>query len=120
MNYGRKITGGRYHKRRKKKFHAKQSQERKTILGETKRKNLKGRGGSTKTVLLRTDTVNIMVDKKTKKAQIKNILETPQNRFLTRQKRLMKGVIIETSLGKAKITNRPSQEGHINAILIKE
>jgi ribosomal protein S8E len=32
----------------------------------------------------------------------------------------MKGAIITTSLGRAKITNRPTQEGHVNAILLKE
>ena len=31
----------------------------------------------------------------------------------------MKGAIIETSAGKARITNRPSQEGQINAVLIE-
>jgi small subunit ribosomal protein S8e len=54
------------------------------------------------------------------KAKIINVVETPQNRFLSRQNRLMKGAVIETSLGKAKITNRPTQEGQVNAILITE
>ena len=54
-----------------------------------------------------------------KKAEIKNVAETPQNRFLARQNRIMKGVLIETTLGKARITNRPTREGHINAVLLK-
>ena len=53
------------------------------------------------------------------KEEIKNVLETPQNTFFARQNRLMKGALIQTSLGKAKITNRPGQEGHINAILVE-
>jgi small subunit ribosomal protein S8e len=32
---------------------------------------------------------------------------------------LTKGTIVETPLGKAKITNRPTQEGMINGILIE-
>jgi ribosomal protein S8E len=32
----------------------------------------------------------------------------------------MKGVILETELGKAKITNRPTKDNLINAVLIKE
>ena len=32
----------------------------------------------------------------------------------------MKGAIIETDIGKAKITNRPTREGSINAIILKE
>ena len=119
MNYGRKVTGGKYHKFHKKKLYEKQSQERQVVLGETKVKQIRGKGGNTRTVMLRANVANVMVQGKAKKAQIINVEETPQNRFLARQNRLMKGAIIETSLGKAKITNRPSQEGYVNAILVK-
>jgi len=120
MNKGRKISGGKYHKRRKKKLYERRNEEKTAIVGEPKSKKIRGRGGNIKTIILKTNTVNIATEGKTKKATIKNVLETPQNRFLARQNRLTKGAIIETSLGKAKITNRPSQEGHINAILLKE
>jgi len=122
MNKGRKVTGGKYHKLRKKRFHEKQNQERQVTLKETKRKKLRTLGGNQKTVLLNTNIANVLdpKTKKTQKAEIKNVLETPQNIFLARQNRLVKSAIIETSLGKAKITNRPSQEGHINAILIEK
>ena len=122
MKRGRKVTGGKYHKLRKKKFFEKQNQERIVTLKETKRKSLRVKGGNKKTVLLNADTANLFdpKTKKTQKATIKNVLETPQNVFLARQNRLIKGAIIETDLGKAKITNRPSQEGHVNATLLKE
>ncbi|MEK6825595.1 MAG: 30S ribosomal protein S8e [Nanoarchaeota archaeon] len=120
MNYGRKISGGKYHKQRKKKLYEKRNPSRDVTLGETKTKQLHVRGGTRKVILLRANVVNISTNGKTKKAEIKNVEETPQNRFFARQNRLMKGAIIETSLGKAKITNRPSQEGCVNAILIKQ
>lgn len=120
MNKGRKISGGKYHAHRKKKLYEKQNQTRHVILGEVKRKVLRVKGGNVKPVLLRTDTVNIVVDGKAKKAKIVNVEETPQNRFFARQNLMMKGAIIETSLGKARITNRPTQEGQVNAILIKK
>ena len=120
MNHGRKISGGKYHKQKKKKLHENHGQERSISLGETKRKSLRARGGGKKTTLLKSNEINVVSEGKIKKAEIKNVLETPQNRFLARQNRLMKGAIIETSLGKAKITNRPSQEGHVNGILLKE
>lgn len=119
MNYGRKITGGKYHKRRKLKLYERSGQENPVTLGSTKRKSLRLRGGNTKTILLKADEVNIIIDGKAKKAKIINVEETPQNTFLARQNRLSKGAIIETSLGKAKISNRPSQEGHVNAVLLK-
>ena len=46
-------------------------------------------------------------------------LKTPSNRFLARQNILTKGTIIETELGNVKITNRPSQEGCINGVLVE-
>ena len=78
-------------------------------------------GGKKQKVLLSANTANI-IDPKTKKAKkvkIKNVLETPSNRFLARQNILIKGAVIETELGKAKITNRPSQEGMVQGVLVK-
>jgi small subunit ribosomal protein S8e len=120
MNKGRKATGGRYRPNRKKKSYEIKGQERQVVLGEDKRKILRTRGGNTKSVSLRSNTVNLVVKGKVKKSQIKNVIETPQNKFLARSNRLMKGAIIDTPEGKARITNRPSQEGRINAILISE
>ncbi|PIN93949.1 30S ribosomal protein S8e [Candidatus Pacearchaeota archaeon CG10_big_fil_rev_8_21_14_0_10_31_24] len=120
MDRGRKITGGKYHKIRKKRLHQLKRQERPVTLGETKRKTFKVRGGNVKAILLKANIANLKLDKKIQKVEIINVEETPQNTFLARQNRLMKGAIIQTSLGKAKITNRPSQEGQINAILVKK
>ena len=122
MNTGRKITGGKYHRLRKKKLHELDRQTRKVKLGKEKRKLLKGKGGSKKSVLLFTEIANVLNRKtgKTKKAKIKNVLETPSNKFLARQNIMTKGSIIETELGKARISNRPSQEGSVNAILISD
>jgi small subunit ribosomal protein S8e len=83
-------------------------------------KVIRGMGGKEKNVLLSCDVANVFNSKtkKAKKAKITNVVETKANRFLARQNILIKGAIIETELGKAKITNRPSQEGSINAILV--
>ena len=120
MKIGRKISGGKYHRSRKKRLYEKQNKERITVLSEdTKAKKMKGMGGNIKIVLLKTNKVNVRDGKTTKTAIIKNVLETPQNHFLARQNILLRGAIIETTLGKAKITNRPSQEGMVNAVLIE-
>ena len=117
---GRKISGGKYIKRRKKKLCERIGQKRIVKLGEDKRKSQRIRGGNKKTFLLKTKNVNIVgKDKKVQKAEIKNVFETPSNRFLARQNILTKGTILETSLGKVKITNRPTQEGFVNGILIE-
>ena len=121
MDLGRKITGGKYHQRRKKRLHEFKSQPRVVKLGTVKRKCLRIRSGSCKTILMSTDIANVL-DKKTnkiKQAKIKNVIETPSNRFLARQNILVKGAVIETELGKARVTNRPSQEGSVHAVLLE-
>lgn len=120
MKYGRKISGGRYKKARKKRFYELPGQQREVKLGETKRKSEKSLGSRRKTFLLRSNTVNVKIGSKTEKLQIKNVLETPSNRFLARQNILSKGTIVETDKGKVRITNRPSQEAMVNGILIEE
>ncbi|MFA5174007.1 MAG: 30S ribosomal protein S8e [Candidatus Pacearchaeota archaeon] len=121
MKLGRKITGGKYHQLRKKKKYSSKGIARKVKLSETKQKKLRVTGGNEKIVLLTSNIVNVFnpETKKSKKVNIKNVLETPSNRFLARQNILVKSAIIDTELGKAKITNRPSQEGHVQAVLIK-
>ncbi len=117
---GRKVTGGKYRAQRKIRKYEKQGLQRKVKLGETKRKTLRMRGGKKKTVLLQANTANVtMKDGKTKVVKILKVIETPSNRFWARANILVKGAIIETEIGKAKITNRPSQEGTVNAVLIE-
>jgi len=122
MKKGKKASGGRYHKARKKKKYELAGQPRVVKLGKEKRKKIRMRGGKYKTVLLTTDVANIINKKikKSEKIKIKNVLETPPNRFLARQNILMKSAIIETEKGKAKITNRPSQDGSVQAVLIED
>ena len=118
MRMGRKITGGKYHKARKKKLYEMPGIPRNVKLGEERTKKLRTMGGHFKTVLLRADKVNLM-DQKTKKAKvvkIKSIIDVPSNRYV--KDILVKGTIIDTELGKARVTNRPGQEGNVQAVLI--
>ena len=121
MKQGKKISGGRYKKSNKKKKHALGRQPRVVKLKETKKKTIRTRGSKKKTVLLGANKINI-IDPKTKKSKtvtIKNVLETPSNRFLARQNILTKGAIVETEAGKVKITNRPGQEGSVQGVLVE-
>ena len=119
MRKGRKISGGRYHQARKKKLYEKPGQARTVRLGEEKRKTQRITGGNLKTVLFKTKFINVLVGGKNKRVEIKDVLETPSNRYLARQNVLTKGTIVNTELGKVKVTNRPSQEGLVNGILIE-
>ncbi|MBU2104524.1 MAG: 30S ribosomal protein S8e, partial [Nanoarchaeota archaeon] len=84
-----------------------------------RRKTKKIRGGNTKTFMTNVKLINIKSKDKIVRGEIKNVLETPSNSFLARQNILTKGTIVETNLGKVRITNRPSQEGVANGILIE-
>ena len=48
--------------------------------------------------------VNVITKNKRVRLEIKNVLETPSNRFLARQNVITKGAIVETELGKVRIT----------------
>ncbi len=120
MKMGRKTSGGRYKKPKKKKLTGRQNQARIAKIGDRKTKLLKGRGGNKKLVSFFNNVVNVMKNGKANTSVIKNVLDTPSNIFLARQNILVKGAIIETELGKARITNRPSQEGNVQAKLLPE
>ena len=121
MDTGRKVSGGKYHASRKRKKFEIQKQPNIVKLGKVKSKKSRGLGGNVKSILLTSDIANI-IDKKTKKSskvKIKNVLETPSNRFWARQNILVKGSIVETEKGKARITNRPGREGSVQAVLVE-
>lgn len=123
MKQGKKKTGGKYIKSRKKKKYELPGQKRIVRLDEQeKRKSKRTRGGNKKSFLLKSKYVNVLEKgkKNSKKIKIKNVVKTPSNRFLARQNIITKGTILETPEGMVKVTNRPSQEGIVNGIFVKE
>jgi len=120
MDRGKKISGGKYIKRRKKKLREIAGQRKIIKLGIDRRKVKKTRGGTKKTFLFGAKFVNVQGKGKQKKLEIKNVIETPSNRFLARQNIITKGTILLTDLGNVKVTNRPTQQGIVNGILIEK
>jgi small subunit ribosomal protein S8e len=116
----RKYTSGRIISARSKKRYELGGDQANTHLGETIRKTERTMGGNEKTRLLR-DSTAIVTDPKTNaamKVKIQTVSGNPANIHFIRRNILTKGAIIKTELGTARITNRPGQEGNINAILI--
>lgn len=117
---GRKITGGTYKESRKKRKFEIGRTPILTIIGNRKIKTIKTKGGGRKVKVQVADTVNAY-DPKTKKfskAKIKIVVENPANRNFVRRNIITKGAIVETELGKAKITSKPGQDGTVNGILV--
>lgn len=116
----RKISGGRYRSWRKKRVYELGNLPSFTKLSKKAVKMVKTFGGNQKRVLLSGEIANVYnpKEKKYEKLKIDTILENPANRHFIRRNIITKGTIIKTEKGKARITNRPGQEGNINAVLI--
>ncbi len=116
----RKYTGGRIIRARGKRKFELGGEPANTHLGETIRKAEKIMGGSGKVSLLRESTA-IVTDpstKKSKRVKIETVTGNPANIHYVRRNIVTKGSIIKTEIGSARVTNRPGQEGSINAVLI--
>ncbi|MCK4434127.1 30S ribosomal protein S8e, partial [Candidatus Bathyarchaeota archaeon] len=57
---------------------------------------------------------------KTEKVEVKRVVKNPANVDYDRRGVLTKGAIIETTIGLARVTSRPGQDGLINAVLISQ
>jgi small subunit ribosomal protein S8e len=118
----RKASGGRYTNTNPKRKHVIGRHPTLTKLEETeKKKAVRTKGGSVKTRLLNAAKANL-TDSKTKKTivvEIEGVVENPANRHFVRRNIITKGTIIETAKGNARVTNRPGQEGMINAALLE-
>ncbi len=118
----RKPSGGRLVRHRKKrKFEIGREPHRPT-LGETTRKNVRVRGGHTRTRVLKTNEANVTNREtgETVVAEITNVVENPANPHYVRRNIVTKGAIVETSEGQARVTSRPGQDGAINAVLLDD
>ncbi len=93
------------------------------VLSDSEERTLvRVRGGNYKVRLRKVVYANVTDPEtgKSKKVKILSVVETPANREFARRSIIVKGTIIETELGKAKVTSRPGQDGVINAILLRE
>ncbi len=119
----KKISGGRRHRFKKPRKYEFGSYPTETKLSSTDvRSSERVYGGNTKVRLKYVAYANILNPKTGQftKARITGIIETPANREYARRGIIVKGTIIQTEIGKAKIVSRPSQDGIVNAILIEE
>jgi len=119
-NSRRSRTGRRIrYARGKKKFEIGREQLLPTI-GPTNLKKIRTMGNNRKTRAKAIDVAYVVnpENKKTTKTEILSVSENTANMHYVRRNIMNKGAIIETKLGKAKITSRPGQTGTINAVLV--
>ena len=116
----RKPSGGRYKTYRKKRQFELGREPSFTKLGKKRVQIIRTMGANRKLRMLSADTANLFDPKsKTfKQVKIKTITDNPANPHFIRRNIITKGSVIDTELGKARITSRPGQDGVINAVLI--
>ncbi|MEM5815749.1 MAG: 30S ribosomal protein S8e [Candidatus Aenigmatarchaeota archaeon] len=119
---GRSYTGAKLRPARKKKKRELGSEPTHTKIGSEKKKIVKTYGGNKKIKLYSTAYANVYdpTSKKFHKVKILDVVKSPDNVDFVRRKIITKGCIIKTEIGNAKVTSRPSQDGIVNAVLIKE
>jgi small subunit ribosomal protein S8e len=116
----KKRSGGRKRVYRVKRKYEQGTFAAETTLGETKRKFTNGYGCYKKIKLLKAKYASVTDVKsgKTEKTEILRVVRNPANVDYNRRGVITKGAEIETSLGMAKVTSRPGNDGVINAILV--
>ncbi|MEM0454138.1 MAG: 30S ribosomal protein S8e [Sulfolobales archaeon] len=118
----KRISGGRRRPHRSNRKYEAGSYPTHTTLSSEEHRIMheRVRGGNIKLRVKKCLYVNVTDPKtgKSKKCKILKILETPANREYSQRGIITKGAVVETELGKVRITSRPGQEGVINAILL--
>ena len=117
---GRKPTGGIYKSARGRRKYELGRLPAMTKIGTQKIKTIRTKGNSRKMKVFIAQYANIL-DPKTKKytkSAIKTVAECQANRHFVRRNIIVKGTIITTDAGRAKVTSRPGQNGTVNAVLV--
>jgi small subunit ribosomal protein S8e len=118
----RKPSGGKYRPYRDKRKAALARQNVLTKIAGVEKRRLIRAAGNVRKLRCMTATHGNLYDPKTKKhkkVELIDVIENPASRHYARMDVLTKGAIVETDIGKARVTNRPGQEGYINLVLIE-
>ncbi|MCJ7648584.1 MAG: 30S ribosomal protein S8e [Candidatus Lokiarchaeota archaeon] len=117
----RKFTGKKYktfHKKRKRELERPSIE---TQIGQEKKKKQRTMGGNHKLKLFSTSYINVtdLKSNKTSKVKILKFDSNESSKDLNRRHIITKGAVVDTEIGKAKVTSRPGQHGVMNGILVQ-
>ena len=117
----RKPTGGRAKTRRNKRKIEFGRDPAETKIGERKIKKIRAKGGNEKIRLTTENKINVVNPKNNqiKVGEILDVVENTANIQFVRRNIINKGAVVETSLGKVRITSRPGQHGIVNGVLVE-
>ncbi len=117
----RKPSGGRYHFFRTKRKYELSGYPANTKLDKERQvRNDRVRAGQIKQVILSVNQISVSDPQgKSTKTEIFNVIENPANPNLVRRNIITKGCVVETPLGKVRVTSRPGQEGSLSGVMVK-
>lgn len=117
----KKPTGGKKRKHRmKRKYELGRPPTETKVSSTDERVLIRVRGGNYKVRLKKAAYANVYIpdEKRFQKVRIVGVVETPANTEFARRGIIVKGAIIRTEIGLAKVTSRPGQDGVVNAVLM--
>ena len=117
----RKRSGGRSRRNKNKRNAEFGRNPAETRIGDEVKKEIVARGNCTKTRATVAKRINVIdpKDNSSKNVEMLTVLENGANSHFVRRNIITKGAIVETEIGKAKITSRPGQKGIVNGVLIE-
>lgn len=116
----RRAASGKYlHHSRKKKKRELGGEFAETKMGTLKKASGRTFGGNSKMKLMRDSHVNVATKEGIKRVAFSSVMENEASRHFVRRNIITKGAIVQTELGKARITSRPGQDGVLNAVLVE-
>ena len=118
---GKRKTGGEVTSHRGKRKHELGSVQADTRIGKDKRVVVRRKNANVKIRALTVEFANVTDPKtrETKKVKIKGIASNRANIHYVRRLIVTKGTVIETEIGNAIVTSRPSQDGVVNAVKVE-
>lgn len=118
----KKPSGGvRIWARKKRKYEIGREVILPTLADEDHAESVRTRGGNSKQTLHRVGVANVTDpgSGETRRADISTVVDNPANPHYIRRNIVTKGAVVETDLGKARVTSRPGQHGVVNAVLLE-
>ena len=112
-------TGGRLKHFRDKRKYELGREPTETEIGEPEFRTVDSRGNREKTRALSTNVANVATGGETVQTTINEVVENPGNPNYVRRNIITKGAVIDTDEGNARVTSRPGQTGHVNAVIVE-
>ena len=116
----RKLTGGRRKAYRGRRRRESKRLPKEPVVDKQVVQNRRIKGGAYQDFLVQAATINVAtVDNKVQKAKITAFISNQANRDYERRGIVTKGSILNTEIGKVRVTSKPSSTGSLNGVVVK-